>query len=186
MCAGKPIRLETARCHLSDVPLPKDMARIMLDLYKTYDVWSERAKLLHRQMVSKVKSPNWPTATNAVGGKDLLKLLQTMPGAGDSRCPVCRAALAAPGVEALGSKTCPRCGAELWVLVGSAGPLFFPRQPGQSSYGFLAALAGPLSNLPADEMEAALRGMDSLDLVELILEVEEALKSACGSDRGGG
>ena len=103
-----------------------------------------------------------------------------MPVGGDSRCPVCRAALGAPGVRALGSKTCPRCGAELWVLVGSAGPLFFLRQPGQSAHGFLAGLAGPLYNLPADEMEGVLRGADSLDLVEVIHEVEEALKS----DRG--
>jgi hypothetical protein len=97
--------------------------------------------------------------------------------AGDNRCPVCRAALWAPDTEAIGSKSCPRCGAELWVLVGSGAPVFFLRQPGQSKYGFLAALAGPVHGVPPDEMEALLKHADSLDLVELVMEIEEAMRS---------
>jgi hypothetical protein len=95
---------------------------------------------------------------------------------GDSRCPLCRAALRAPGVEAIGSKTCPRCGAELWVLVLSGSPAFYLRHPGQSKASFLAALAGPLYGLSAEEMEQTLKGADSLDLVELLMEIEDKLR----------
>lgn len=100
-----------------------------------------------------------------------------MMSGGDSRCPLCRAALGAPGAKALDVKVCPRCGAQLWVLIGSAGPLFFARQPGQSPFGFLAALASSLSGVPAEEMEASLQSADSLDLVEIIMEIEDGLMS---------
>src|SRR5687767_7527850 len=98
----------------------------------------------------------------------------TMPFPGDNRCPLCRAALWAPAGEAIGSRDCPRCGAALWVLVGAAGPMFFVRQAGQSKAGFLAALAGPSSEA---EMEQVLRNADSLDLVELVMDIEEGLRS---------
>jgi hypothetical protein len=96
-----------------------------------------------------------------------------MTSPGDNRCPVCRAALWAPDGEPLGSKTCPRCDAELWVLVGSGGPAFYLRQPGQSKAAFLAALAG----LSVEEMEQTLKAADSLDLVELVVEIEDGLRS---------
>jgi hypothetical protein len=95
----------------------------------------------------------------------------------DSRCPLCRAALWAPDSEAIGSKTCPRCGAELWALAGSGSPAFYLRQPGQSKASFLAGLAGPLYGLSAEQMEQTLNGADSLDLVELVMEIEDGLRS---------
>jgi hypothetical protein len=100
-----------------------------------------------------------------------------MPLAGDNCCPVCQAALWAPDSEVIGQRSCPRCSAELWVLGGSAGPLFFLRRPGQSRYRFLAALAAPLYGLPADKLEIGLMGADSLDLVEAVWEIEEAMRS---------
>jgi hypothetical protein len=95
----------------------------------------------------------------------------------DSRCPLCRAALWAPDTEAIGSKNCPRCGAALWVLVGSGRPAFYLHHPGESKTSFLAALAGPLYGLPAEVMEEALKRADSLDLVEMVMEIEEKLRS---------
>ena len=92
---------------------------------------------------------------------------------GDNRCPACRAALWAPDAETIGSKQCPRCDAELWVLVGSGGPAFYLRQPGQSKASFLAALTG----VSVDEMEQTLKGADTLDLVELAMEIEDKLRS---------
>jgi hypothetical protein len=100
-----------------------------------------------------------------------------MASVGDNRCPLCRAALWAPDTEAVSSKKCPRCGAELWVLVGAHGPVFYLRQPGQTKFSFLAALAAPLYGQSAAEMEDMLKGADSLDLVELIMEIEDKLKS---------
>src|SRR5262245_34689816 len=96
----------------------------------------------------------------------------------DNRRPVCRTALWAPAAEPVGRKTCPRCGADLWTLGGPENPLFFPRRPGETERGFLAALAGAVYGTPAEEMEAALQDADSLDLVEIVLEVEEALRGA--------
>lgn len=100
-----------------------------------------------------------------------------MTSAGDNRCPVCRAALWAPDSEAVGQKSCPRCGAALWVLVGSDGPMFFLQRPGESKYSFLAALAAPFFGLPAHELEAGLKSADNLDMVEVIMEIEEAVRS---------
>jgi hypothetical protein len=62
------------------------------------------------------------------------------------------------------------------VLVGAADPVFFIRQPGQTSSGFLAALAGSLYGTSAEEMEVMLKGADSLDLVEIVMEIEEAMR----------
>jgi hypothetical protein len=101
----------------------------------------------------------------------------TRGSAGNNRCPVCQAALWAPDAEAIAQRTCPRCGAELWVLVGSGEPLFFLRRPGESAPRFLAALVGRLCGLSAEEMEAGLQDADCLDLAEIVLEVEEAMKS---------
>jgi hypothetical protein len=72
---------------------------------------------------------------------------------------------------------CPRCDAELWVLAFSEGPAFFPRRPGETLYDLLAALAGTQLGCSASEIEEALRGADSYDVVELLSEVEEAVRS---------
>jgi hypothetical protein len=90
---------------------------------------------------------------------------------------VCRAALWAPASPPLGQRRCPRCGAELWVLVLSEGPTFFPRRPGESLSDLLTALAGPQLGLAAGEMEMPLKDADSLDVVEMLMEVEEAMRS---------
>jgi hypothetical protein len=103
--------------------------------------------------------------------------------AGDNRCPLCRAALWAPD-ETIGAKKCPRCNAELWALAGAKGPLFFLRQPGQSKFGFLAALAAPLHGVSATRMEEILKQSDSLDLVEIVLDIEAALRGQESGVRG--
>jgi hypothetical protein len=95
---------------------------------------------------------------------------------GDNYCPVCRTSLWAPDTPTIGSKKCPRCNAELWVLVGCHGPAFYLRQPGQSKLSFLATLAGRLYGKSTEEMEKMLKKMDSLDLVELVIEIESGWK----------
>jgi len=59
------------------------------------------------------------------------------------------------------------------VLVASDGPAFYLRQTGQNKSSFLAALSG----VSADEMEKVLKGADSLDLVEIVMDIEEKLRS---------
>src|SRR5262245_17006363 len=85
------------------------------------------------------------------------------------RCPVCAAALWAADSELVGRRDCPRCGAELWVLVFSRGPVFFPRRPGESLGDLLSALGAPGVGAGDGEFEAVLSGLDSLDIVELLL-----------------
>jgi hypothetical protein len=106
-----------------------------------------------------------------------------------NRCPFCRTALwgGAPGADVhrvasklVGRKRCPRCGADLWVVAFTDGAMFFIRQRNESLQAFLtslAALISPKVRLSAAEIEAALGRMDALDLVEFVMEVEEAMQS---------
>jgi acyl carrier protein len=55
--------------------------------------------------------------------------------------------------------------------------VFFVRRPDEPLADFLAVLAGPPLGLSAEQMAATLEGADSLDMVELVMEVEEALRS---------
>ena len=91
----------------------------------------------------------------------------------NQHCPACGTALWAPDNEPIGSKKCPRCGSDLWVLIGAGGPIFFVKELNQSESLFLAVLL----DISADEAEQMLREADSFDLVELVLEVEEKLRS---------
>jgi hypothetical protein len=93
-----------------------------------------------------------------------------------NRCPVCRAALAAPGCELLDGTRCPRCVAELWVLDFAEGPAFFPGRPGQTVYDLLAALVGTRLGVSSAQIEEVLRGADRLDVVEFLAEVEALLR----------
>jgi hypothetical protein len=90
------------------------------------------------------------------------------------RCPVCAAALWAPDPGPTGEGRCPRCGAELWALPLASGPTFFVRRPGQTFHEVLAAWASPRLGVPAEEIEWTLRSADSLDIVEFVMEVENA------------
>jgi hypothetical protein len=56
--------------------------------------------------------------------------------------------------------------------------MFFLRRRDQSECSFLAALAAPLFRTSADKLEAALKSADRLDLVEFVMDVEEAMNAA--------
>jgi hypothetical protein len=58
--------------------------------------------------------------------------------------------------------------------------MFFPRRPGEAKTRFLAGLLASLDDRPEEEMEAGLKSADELDLVELVMEVEEALRPGHG------
>jgi hypothetical protein len=64
----------------------------------------------------------------------------------------------------------------LWALNFSGGHVFFPRRPGQSFRELLAELVGPQLGLSATQMDIALERADSLDMVEMLMEVEETLR----------
>ena len=97
-----------------------------------------------------------------------------------NRCPFCHAALWMPDSQPLGSKRCPRCGADLWVV----GQWFFLRKSGQSLYELLAELVGQqfgeVAGRSAADVQKMLQSLDSLDVVELVMEREESMKSDDG------
>src|SRR5258708_17919201 len=90
-------------------------------------------------------------------------------------CPVCGAALPAP-ITSHGETRCPRCDAELWHLDLPSGPAFFVRRPGESIYDLMAAIADPSRGFTSDDLKAALKNADSLDIVEFFTELEEGLR----------
>jgi hypothetical protein len=65
------------------------------------------------------------------------------------------------------------------MLALSPGPVFFLRREDESLGDLLMALGGSKLAAGAGDMESALRGADRLDAIELLWEVEEALR-----DRG--
>jgi len=54
--------------------------------------------------------------------------------------------------------------------------VFFPRRQGESVADLLARLGGPGLGARASEIEAVLQGADHFDFVEILWEVEEALR----------
>jgi hypothetical protein len=62
------------------------------------------------------------------------------------------------------------------VLTGVEGPMFFVKELNQSKSSFLAVLL----DMPVQEAEQMLQDSDSFDLVELVVEIEDKLKSNRG------
>lgn len=89
-------------------------------------------------------------------------------------CPVCRTALAGIGSEPVEEQRCPRCGADLWALALPSGPTLFVRRPGQSAAEFIDALVGPVLGAAGTGILSPTEGADSLDLLELMAEIEAA------------
>jgi hypothetical protein len=52
--------------------------------------------------------------------------------------------------------------------------VFFVRRPGQSAVEFIKTLAGPGLGLSERDRVSSLRGADSLDLIEFLMEIEAA------------
>jgi hypothetical protein len=62
------------------------------------------------------------------------------------------------------------------VLAFSRAPVFLPRRPQGPLADLLFALAGPALGACAADFEAVLQAADHFDVVELLWEVEEALR----------
>src|SRR5690349_18367165 len=97
--------------------------------------------------------------------------------AGDNRCPVCKAAIWVSESNPIRRTTCPRCRADLWILAGS---LLLVRRSDESEHAFLARLAAPLYGMSTEELEVRWRKADSLDMVEVAMDVEARIKEGGG------
>lgn len=88
-----------------------------------------------------------------------------------NRCPLCGQAVRLEPSQPFGDAPCPACGSLLWFVTSDAGPRFFDPE----ATGLLTVVAERLGISPAALREGRLAelGIDSLDVVELVMELEE-------------
>lgn len=90
-----------------------------------------------------------------------------------NRCPVCGHTFSIEPSQTFGDAPCPACGSLLWFVVGGDGPRYFdPEAAG------LADLVAARLGVSPDAMRSGRLGelgLDSLDVVELVMELEEQL-----------
>ena len=86
-------------------------------------------------------------------------------------CPFCRTALPEP-TTLYGESECLQCNAQLWHLGFASGPTFFVRRAGESICELMVSLADPRYGFTAEDLEGILKDADSLDVVELLAELE--------------
>ena len=90
-----------------------------------------------------------------------------------NRCPVCGHTLSIEPSQPFGDAPCPACGSLLWFVVGGNGPRYFDPE----AAGLVEVVAARLGVSPDAVRSGRLGelGLDSLDVVELVMELEEQL-----------
>src|SRR5688572_13787489 len=107
------------------------------------------------------------------------------PPARCGACPACDARLGASPHRVCAEMRCPRCRAELWVILAKSGPHFLPRRGDVGLEECVADLVAShlAARAPRGDVITLLRdghapelNLDSVDYVELVLEIEDALE----------
>lgn len=102
-------------------------------------------------------------------------------------CPSCDARLAAATHRVCAQQRCPRCGAELWVLLARSGPHFLARRGDVRVEEYVADLIASHTQRPIErghvltllrDGHAPELNLDSVGYIELVLEIEDALERA--------
>ena len=90
-----------------------------------------------------------------------------------NRCPVCGQDICIEPSQPFGDAPCPACGSLLWFVASDAGPRFFDPE----AAGLLGRVAERLGVSPEKlrEERFAELGLDSLDVAELLMDLEEEL-----------
>ncbi len=100
-------------------------------------------------------------------------------------CPVCEGRLAAAPQRICAEHRCPRCRAELWVFLVRSGPHFLVPRTDVCIEQYVADLFATRMERPIerDHVMTLLReghapelNLDSVDYVELVLEIEDVLE----------
>jgi len=88
-----------------------------------------------------------------------------------NRCPVCGQNICIEPSQPFGDAPCPACGSLLWFVASDAGPRFFDPE----AAGLIDRVAERLGVSPQKLREDgfAEMGADSLDLAELLMDLEE-------------
>jgi hypothetical protein len=90
-----------------------------------------------------------------------------------NRCPVCGHGFRIEPSQPFGDAPCPACGTLLWFVAGGEGPRYFDPE----AAGLVELVAARLGVSPGTVRAGRLDelGLDSLDVVELVMELEEQL-----------
>lgn len=90
-----------------------------------------------------------------------------------NRCPVCGHAFRIEPSCPIGDAPCPACGTLLWFVTGAAEARFFDPE----TAGLIELVAARRGVSPAAVRASRLDelGLDSLEIVELVMELEEQL-----------
>ncbi len=100
-------------------------------------------------------------------------------------CPVCDARLSATPHRICAEHRCPRCQAELWVFLVRSGPHFLVRRSDVRVEEYVADLVASRTERPTErehvmtllrDGHAPELNLDSVDYVELVLEIEDVLE----------
>jgi hypothetical protein len=88
-----------------------------------------------------------------------------------NHCPVCGHAFNIEPSKPFGDAPCPACGTLLWFVTNGEGARFFDPEAG----GLIELVAARLGVSPDAVRTGRLAefGLDSLDVVELVMELEE-------------
>ena len=105
------------------------------------------------------------------------------PGGAPNRCPICAAAIHVEPSNPPGDAPCPNCGTLLWFSKTPDGLWFYDEETARPiRRRILDLICDNLGvnkeQLTYDLSFAEVPGVDSLDLVEFIMEIEEELEIA--------
>lgn len=104
--------------------------------------------------------------------------MEPLPHGKPEACPMCMAALSMDRDVPFEMTQCPRCSVTLWAFAFTHGPMFFVRRPSDRLGDFLFSFGLSCSDQASspDDIELIFANADSVDLVELILDVEETMR----------
>lgn len=96
-----------------------------------------------------------------------------------NRCPICRKNVMIEVSLLFGDATCPNCGSLLWYLRTASSPRFYPYDQAEGIRNRVAEFIAEQLGVERSKVTGDLSivkselGADSLDAVELVMELEE-------------
>lgn len=97
-----------------------------------------------------------------------------------NHCPICAADVCIEPSIPVGDAPCPKCGHLLWFVDGAHGPCFFDAEKLARQLAERLGVAKERVTLNTSFIDDV--GADSLDIVELIMELEEEFEVTITDD----
>ncbi len=89
-----------------------------------------------------------------------------------NRCPVCGSEVCIEPSKPTGEAPCPRCGVLLWFLALPEGVRLFDDQTAERFRGAITGVLAEFFQTSEEDAWERVTGADSLELVEVVLELE--------------